>query len=769
MSFQYLKHSLLATYCLLTFAAAVPSFAQKTCASPGLPSNCVEVWPGQNGPGYEFHSQHGVYFFRDLSNADHYFLLMGDINCDKTCTVFGFQSGYPTVDARTVLDLNGYTLTYSAANYPSIPNNGFENWTSGLPDSWSVLSGTVEQRSTAYYQPMSGTSVLYTPGAVSLQSSLITLPGGRAYQAYVTVGRAADSNITLQVLREDGTEMCSKTAPGFFRGQSFACRFDPAASARYRIRLTTAGYAYIDMSGIVPLNDYGVGVFTAWSLSPSNASHLPIVENLAGLNIPATGDVANPTRYNLLEVKDGTIRAGHENQNSYGVSLAGIVRLDMHGVNIEANGLKSHALRASGEIHDNTLTVNMPWYFSRENSEEENVILGGGRFYNNTAIGGQGVIRLGGTGTEIFGNLIRNNAQATNHYAIIHSGAVNPKIYNNTFDPIEGSGILTYVGHGYRIYGNTFHVRTATCNVEYINEDYSTNGIRMNDYGAQTNYDNLVYDNTFYITGSFTETAWSNCMPITTGIFYSASGPGNRVYDNRFYVTKTTSLDRAPAFALYLGGAENNPVDNVLFYNNLIETNDKAVWITSPYGAAENMWLEKNTFRRVANNYYSPPSPASALRFGYYSAQAPGVRLINNFFQGGFDPDSYYFTATSPSATYDLTKMWYLHVTVRGSDGNLVSNALVRATSSTNQVTEAYTDSNGEALLKLAQYVESGVMTPSGAHTRTSAGAYSLFVQHGAASASPAPLVMDQERSISVNLNGDYTAPAAPLGLRVGS
>ena len=768
MSFQYIKSFLCYALVLLSFAAVSPAMAQKTCATAGMPSNCVEVWPGQNGPGFEFNSQHGVYLFRDLSNANHYFLLMGNITCDKTCTVFGFQAGNPSVDARTIFDLNGYTITYSAGNYPSIPNNGFENWTGGSPDSWTVLSGSVEQRSTAYWQPMNGASVLYTPGAVSLQSSLIQLPAGRAYQAYVTVGRAASTDITLSVLREDGTVMCSQTQAGYFRGQSFSCRFDPTSSARYRLRLTTVGNAYFDRTGIVPLNDHGVGVFTAWSLNPGNVYHPAIVENFPGLSLPASGDYANPTRLNLLEVKDGTIRAGHENQISYGVYLSGTTDLDLHHTTIEANGLKSHSVSAGGEIHENTLTVNMPWYFARENSEEENVILHGGKFYNNTATGGQGVIRLGGTGTEIYGNLIRNNAQATNHYAIIHSGAVNPKIYNNVFDPIEGSGILTYVGHGYRIYGNTFHVRTATCNVEYLDEDYSTNGIRMNDYGAGTSYDNWVYDNTFYITGAFTETAWPNCMPITTGIFYSASGPGNRVFGNNFYVTKTTALDRAPVFALYLGGAANNPADNVLFYNNLFETNDKAIWVSSPYGTVSNMWIEKNTFRRTANTYYTPPSPASALRLGYYTAQAPGLMLINNIFEGGFNSDSYYYTASSNSATYDLAKKWYLHVTVRGTDGNLAANALVRATSASNQVTEAYTDSNGAALLKLTQYVESGILTSAGPHTRTASSPYSLSVQLGGANATRSPITMDQEQSISVNLSGDSVAPAAPSGLRLG-
>src|SRR3989344_8382016 len=72
-------------------------------------------------------------------------------------------------------------------------------------------------------------------------------------------------------------------------------------------------------------------------------------------------------------------------------------------------------------------------------------------------------------------------------------------------------------------------------------------------------------------------------MPVTTGIFYSASGPNNRIFNNKFYVTKTNETDNAPVFALYIGSGYNSPVDNPLFYNNYIETNDKAAWIANFY------------------------------------------------------------------------------------------------------------------------------------------------------------------------------------------
>jgi hypothetical protein len=726
-----------------------------TCADLGV-SNCVEVWPDEERPGYEFSAAHRAYFFRDLSNDDHYFLLMGDISCDKTCTVFGFDDGNPATEAKTTFDLNGYTMTYSAAAYELLSNNGFEQWSGGQPTDWTVVSGTVEQRDTAHWMPMHGDSVLYAPGAVVLESAPIRVPAARAYHGYVTVGRAADQDITLAVVDGNDQVVCSTTEPGFFRGQSLACRFDTTAAGPYRLRLTTLADAYFDRTGIVPIGDYGVGVFTAWSLSDQNQSQNPVVQNLAGANIPATGDHADPDGSNHLEVKNGSILAAHENQLSYGVSLSGIVRLELHGVRIEAQGLKSHSVTAAGEIYQNHLEVDMPWYFARENSTEENVVLRGGSFHHNAAIGGQGVIRLRGTDTEVYKNTLRNNAQATNHYAIIHSGAENPVIHDNLFDPIEGSGILTYVGHGYRIYNNVFYVRTATCNVEYVNEDYSTNGIRMNDYGAETNYDNWVYDNTFHIEGSSFETAWDNCMPVTTGIFYSASGADNRIYGNEFYVEKTHDDASDPVLALYMGGdAYNNPADNPLVVDNIFETNDKAVWITTYYGDSANLWFENNTFRRVDNSYYTPDAPEAAIRMGRGSSNADGVRLINNHFEGGFETNAIQFTAVNQGAAYDLTVQWVVNVHVVDGDGNPVAGAEVTGSSlSQTEVAMETTDGNGDARLVLTEYTEAGDMTPGGVHDRTMVTPHSIEVQHSSGQHSEPSLTVDGEQTLAVTLTG---------------
>jgi hypothetical protein len=708
--------------CEATECSSPVSTVTRTCAEIG--AGCVPVIPGQSGPGYEYRAEHGVYFFPSLSSENHYFLLMGDISCEKTCAVFQFEQGNPSLEGLTVFDLNGHTLTYSAGDYARIANNGFEQWSGNQPTGWTVRQGTVEKRSTSYWMPMTGDYVLYSPSAVTLESSGIDLTEDRVYTAYATIGRAAASDVTIEVLDTAGDVICQgkSTNSWLFRGQTIACQFK--GQGLHRIRLKSLGYVYFDMTGIVPHNDYGIGVFTSWSLSSSNSNRNRIVDNLAPLTVPASGDHANPSRLNHLEVTNGRIIAGSENLDSVGVFLSGTTDIHLHNVEIRTQGLKSHTFRGAGKIHDNYLYAGIPWYFSRENSDEENGLFGGGEYYNNFAVGGQGVIRLQGRNPKVYNNCLRNNAQATNHYAIIHSGAQDAEIYGNIFDPIEGSGILTYVGHGYRIHDNIFNVRTAPCNVEYINEDYSTNGIRMNDYGSGDNNNNWVYNNEFNIVGSYHSTAWSSCMPVTTGIFYSASGHNNRIFNNTFRITKMNASERAPVFALYIGGdAYNGPSGNKLITQNTFETNDKAVWISTYYGPSRDIWLENNTFRRVANSYYSPESPDSAIRLGHYRNSAQGTIFVNNRFEG-FSPDSYYFTANAETASYTIEKSNYLHAIVT-SDGNPASGIVVRATAG-NRTETGVTDDRGRIDIRLVDYIESGDMRPAGLHTRQYAGPYAL-------------------------------------------
>lgn len=737
---------------ILLFLFPIVSAAE-TCQSLGNPTNCVELWPQQSGDFYTYNSEFDFYILDDTDSDDYYFLLMDDLSCERSCIIPRWVSRQNT-QYTTTIDLNGYTLTYSDSDYSTLQNNGFEEWNANQPLSWEIISGTVEPRSTDYYMPMSGDWVLYTDDSLVIESSMINLPlGNREYMAYVTLGRAAASDITIEVLDANDNVVCSITEEGFFRGKSFGCEFMPGVSGMYKMRISTLGYAYIDRTGIVPVNDYGIVTGSNYGLTSRLGGNYP------GYTFIGSWDVPNISQYDevrpILEVKNGNIRTGSENIISYALRTSSAPLANFHDLDIRVMGLQSHTIGAYGRIVNNYLEVDMPWYFARENSIEENIIVAGGVVQNNTLIGGQGVIRLEGTGTLIEGNYLRNNAQATNHYAIIHGGAENPIIKNNIFDPIEGSGILTFSGHGYKIYNNTFYVNTATCNVEYVNEDYSTNAIRMNDYGSGANHDNEVINNTFYIVGRDFDTAWDNCMPVTTGIFYSASGANNKIWNNKFYLTKTWPGDNSPVFAFYIGGdAYNTPENNRLFVNNYVETNDKALWINSFYGDSANQWLENNTFVKVANEYYTPSAETSAIRMGYYRMPAPNIRLINNHFLNGFDEDHYYFTATTDTSLYDIHKQWYVNINVLDGSGNPVPNALVHSTSSVSfEQVQGITDQNGFVRLYLTEYVEEGDMRSSGPHIRTDLNPHSFYVLHEDYLQEFGPFIIDQETDLTLSMN----------------
>lgn len=749
------------------------AFAAETCSSLGNPENCHEIYPEQSGDAYTYLTEYDTYILDNTDSANHYFLLMGDLSCDRSCIVPRWQSRQDT-QYTTTIDLNGYTLKYSDAGYGELTNNGFEEWNGNTPLGWTVLSGSAEARDTAYWHAMTGDYVLYSADAISIESSYVNLPvANREYMAYVALGRADETDITLEVLDQNNNVVCSTRTEGFFRGKSFGCEFAPNSPGPHKMRITTSGYAYIDVTGIVPYSDYGIIAGSSYNLNSQ------IGDNYPGYSFTGSWDDGDLGQYNdvrpILEVKNGKITNDHENIVSYGIRTSAAPLGLIHDLNITTKGLQSHTIATGGEVYNNWLFADIPWYFARENSIEENVIVGGGYWHHNTMIGGQGVIRLRGTGTEIAHNYIRNNAQATNHYAIIHSGAVNPSIHDNVFDPIEGSGILTYVGHGYRIFNNVFYVRTATCNVEYINEDYSTNGIRMNDYGAGTNYDNWVYDNEFHITGIPYETAWSNCLPVTTGIFYSANGANNRIFGNEFYIDDQNPNDNHPVIALYVGGdATNTPEDNPLIANNYFETNDKAAWFATYYGFTENQWVENNTFVRVPNTYYSPNVPTAAIRYGRGSSDSTNNRLINNHFEGGFDPDSFQFTSVTPNGLYDLKQQWYAHVRVVDEGGSPQQGATITAVSNDGSETiTTTTDTNGRATLILTEYSEAGDMTPNGVHDETPVTPHTFYVSYNDISVQQGPIAIDQETDMTIILPiGGTCSPngaTRPCGIDVGS
>ena len=687
--------------------AAISSAGLKTCADIAH-SNCVELTTCGDYSG----------------NSDTYFLLMNDISDSMSCLFLA---------DGVILDLNGYTVTY-AEGYNMMPNWNFESWTSGSPDNWDVSGASGARQGTKQEMPLLGDYSLYLPNAGSVVvSDWVYLPVGNRHYRGIILYQDGNGGIDLEVLNSGGSVVCSNTYGADFDGEGMVafCDFDNQPAGNYRIRVTSnSNNMYLDLGGILPAHDHGVGVINYY-----NDAYCDTYSSQSCYGPDYLSQTGTPGA--SITVKNGYIDSGSFVHSGFGITsyFMGGASLEVENVIINVSGIDSNAIRtsSSGSISYSELYNYQPWITTRQHLHRAGSVIGSQDFHHNIASGGQGVINVVGENSRIYNNLIENDQSVTNHYAITYSADISD-VYNNVFDPIRGSGILVYKSNGVSIYNNIFYSVAQPCDPEYITGTdltYSTNAIRINDYYSDDTFDTDVYNNDFHIMGEYyTNPEHPGCTPISTGIFFSASGPNNNIFNNRFYTEKRNDNDNLHLYALYMGDATtaNVPQDNKLVYNNYFESNDKAVWITSFYGPSIDMWLENNTFSRVDNIYYTPGDYDAAIQIGSGSFDANNLRLINNKFLNGFNPDFYSFTGLSGS--YDLHKKSYLHVNVKDDLGNPVINSLVTAeTLDLSYSVSDYTNNEGYAFLYLNDYDESGSTNSGG--TRTQYGDYNVKANYG--------------------------------------
>nr|MBA4405255.1 hypothetical protein [Nanoarchaeum sp.] len=715
---------------LLAFTA-VDSEAAKTCAQINHP-NCIPI----NDCG----------FYNYPSGA--YLLLSQDISDPMSCIFLG---------GNVVLDLNGYTIKYQDANYPTIPNNDFEIWNGNIPSNWDIsLAPSIVRRSSDYKQLVNGSTAFIPTSGQTIVSDWVYLPVANRHYRGMIIFQAESSGSGPTVSVESQTQgiICTKTAQDDFEGggEVAFCDFDNQPAGNYRLRVTTStSSTYFDLAGIVPAHDIGVGSVRAYYDSGCN-----LADGTGGCIAPDYVGQTSIT-YPTLTIQNGIIKSNVFSYSSVGIRAADLLggTVNVYNITVYESGIDSKTSRVtqSGEIAHSYFYNYQPWITTRHSTSLSSISLGSNSFHDNYAEGGQGVITVGGP-AKIYNNVIRNDQAVTNHYAIMMSGD-GAEIYNNVFNPIRGSGILMYHSQDNLVYNNTFYVNTQICNVEYSQDGgdttYSTNAIRMNDYGAGDTAGNKIYDNTFHINGNYTiNPLHPDCMPITSGIFYTTNAAGNEVYNNKFYVTKKNDLDQLHTYGLYVGGLAIPPADNRLFHDNYFESNDKVAWITSFYGDSANIVLENNSFVKIPNIYYTPDYENSAIQIGSYIYPADNLQLINNKFLNGFDSNLYYFTGDS--GIYDLSKQWYLHLYVKDSNNNPINNAQVRAAGVNSEVS-GYTNSNGYVKLNLVEYTESGETWNSGSHIRVNNNPYNIYVN----SEYKTQVTADSEKTLQIVGSGVVT------------
>jgi len=179
------------------------------------------------------------------------------------------------------------------------------------------------------------------------------------------------------------------------------------------------------------------------------------------------------------------------------------------------------------------------------------------------------------------------------------------------------------------VYENTFKITAADGNNEYKNEDYSTNAIRMTDYGARPGapngvWGNRIHHNTFHITGKYYGTYRGN-IPVATAIFSSVGAGKNHVYENTITIDHQAPNTPAMACAYYASGPNCGE-----FYRNTVTSNVPPIWIGTFYGSGRNAVIRENTIIKAEN----AADDFKPFRLGYGNNTAKGIKFVRNKFVG---------------------------------------------------------------------------------------------------------------------------------------
>ncbi len=239
----------------------------------------------------------------------------------------------------------------------------------------------------------------------------------------------------------------------------------------------------------------------------------------------------------IITIKNGTIESGADGIQSWGIqSSAGDVKVKLENLKIKTSGISSGAAYISyANISNCLFDVDMPFLIQRHVNFCSVLIRGENpsEIANCEFIGGQGCLSIKAKHSLVHDNLFKNKQTVTNHYSIMGTGD-SSKIYNNRFEPKQGSGI--YVSRYTEVFNNVFKIETSPPTCEYGNEEYSTAAIRLGDYHAKpgspkASVGSRIYGNKIFITANdYPEP--EGYIPMAWGIFYSARGGENYVYDN---------------------------------------------------------------------------------------------------------------------------------------------------------------------------------------------------------------------------------------------
>lgn len=624
------------------------------------------------------------------------YVLANDIS-SETSTVF--------LGKDVTLDLNGYTIKYADAKYRHIPNSGFEEGLKGWDISKAPGASVVN---TSDVHVFLGEKLLSLKAGDELTSPYINLPvANRSYFAmcgitgryYHDMEKYPDDEMKVSVYVEDekGNEVKCMTEYG--DGTKQSCPVEKKSprlgggfvyahltnlpAGKYRVRIKADTDCLIDEIDIRPAMDAGISII-------ENTTPLAHYDHVIMQSYPPiipvffdytkNGTIDQPLSSlpqvkgsGTITIKNGVIESGAVGILSWGIqSSAPNVKVILENVNIKTSGISSGAADISyASINNCRFDVDMPFLIQRHVGLCAVVLRGkknASEIANSEFYGGQGCLSVKGENSLVHDNIFVNHQVVTNHYSIMGTGE-GSKIYNNRFEPKQGSGI--YVSRYTEVSNNIFKMETSPPTCEYGREEYSTAAIRLGDYHAKpgspkASIGNRIHNNKIYITAkNYPEP--ETFIPMAWGIFYSASGGENYVYENDIVVNKVEPSSKVKTAALYICGGPK--YFGGQFYNNRITTNVPAAWIATMYGGAANSKLNNNTIIPLNNAEFKTFALGHK---GSNFAVAENIEFRSNEVEGG----KFEISATDQDHSYAI--YWTLKINVVGKDGNPVVGADVK-------------------------------------------------------------------------------------------
>jgi len=655
------------------------------------------------------------------------YMLQNDISGSRSTIFLGKD---------VTLDLNGYTITFADGNYEHVENYGFEEGLTG----WDITKAPgAKIENTEEVHSFIGQKILRLRAGDEIASSYVYLPvARRSYFAmcgitgnyYNDMGGdlSKDMRVSIFVDDEQGREIrcttrygdstrvsCPLISRSAELGGGFVfAHLNNLPAGKYRIRVKAENDCLVDEIDIRPAMDVGIGI--AEKTHPMghydhlyNRNHAAFFDYTADVSTGRPLDgipvVKGP---GTVTIKNGIIKNGTIGVMSWGIqSTAGDVPVILDNLKIVSSGINTTAVDVlQATITNCTFDIKSPFIINRHGSEFYAVDLQGDQASEvsfSEFYGGQGCLVIKGKYSTVHHNYFVNRQTVTNHYSIMAMGD-GSRIFENRFEPEIGSGIEIFRHRYIEIFNNEIHIQAAPPSCEY-HDQYSTNAIRIADYGAvlgspEGSYGNKVYNNTFYITGKKYE-KYPGYIPTATAIYYSASAGDNYIFGNDIIINQENPGTDAEAFAFYIGNAYGGKI-----HDNHVITNVTPIWVACRYGRAEKTEISGNLIERRPNT----AADFSPVKMG--SDELPDFLARDIVFRSNEYKDLTFRIDATTDQHHVYTVSWSLNLRIFNKSGISIPEAdIIILDRNKKEVVHKPTDKSGLLQVELPEYHVDGKET----------------------------------------------------------